>query len=274
MQTTASLWELLCRDFESERRNAKSEQHGEIGLRFLQGARRILHSSSPRLCDAIEIAGDACQAAGDVSTAAARFDEALSKALQLGVTTSAARLAAKAAILQDDAGNLGEARAHYEQALTLYERAHDYSQHVVLLSRLGGLCKRAADFEGMDRSYWRAMDVALRTHDPNHPEVAAAANNLGVAYTEMRSILQAEGLHLQALAVREKCFGTMHPEIAQSMANLAVVYHASENHQKALAFYAGAMEIYRRFRSEDDPEMRTVMTNRDALFSQIGFQAA
>jgi hypothetical protein len=133
MQTTASLWELLCRDFESERRNANSEQYGEIGLRFLKGARRILHSSSPRLRDAIEIAGDACQTAGDVSTAAAR-------------------LAAKAAILQDGAGSLGQARSHYEQALSLYERAHDYSQHVMLLSRLGGLCKRPGDLKEMERS--------------------------------------------------------------------------------------------------------------------------
>jgi tetratricopeptide (TPR) repeat protein len=99
-------------------------------------------------------------------------------------------------------------------------------------------------------------------------------NNLGVAYTEMHSFLQAESFHLQALAIREKCFGTMHPEVAQSMANLTVVYHASGNHQKALAFYAGALEIYRRFRSENDPEMKTVMTNRDALSSRIGFSAA
>ncbi|HEU4679917.1 MAG TPA: tetratricopeptide repeat protein, partial [Terrimicrobiaceae bacterium] len=62
-----------------------------------------------------------------------------------------------------------------------------------------------------------------------------------------------------------------HPEVAQSMANLAVVYHATGNHQKARAFYAGALEIYRRFRGEDDPEMRTVIANRDALCSRIGY---
>jgi Tetratricopeptide repeat len=87
----------------------------------------------------------------------------------------------------------------------------------------------------------------------------------------MRDFLQAEGFHMQALAIREKCFGTTHPEVAQSMANLAVVYHATGNHQKALAFYAGALTIYSRFRGADDPEMRTVMSNRDALFSRIGY---
>jgi hypothetical protein len=38
MQTTANLWELLCRDFESEPRSAKAEQHHGIAIRFLQAA--------------------------------------------------------------------------------------------------------------------------------------------------------------------------------------------------------------------------------------------
>ncbi|HEY5954203.1 MAG TPA: tetratricopeptide repeat protein, partial [Terrimicrobiaceae bacterium] len=271
MQTTASLWEMLCRDFESERRNAGSDQYGQIALRFLQAAKRILRSSSPRLGDAFEIAGDACQAVGDLVSAAARFNEALSQARQWGTPASAARLAAKAAIMHDGIGNAAEARLRYGESLTLYDQIHDYSQHVMLLSRLGALCKNAGDFEEMEKSYQRAMEVAIRLHDQNHPEVAAAANNLGVAYTEMRQFPKAESFHIQALAIREKCFGTMHPEVAQSMANLAVVYHATGNHQKALAFYAGALEIYCRFRGEDDPEMRTVITNRDALCLRIGY---
>ena len=36
MQTTANRWELLCRDFESERRSAKAKQHHGIAIRFLQ----------------------------------------------------------------------------------------------------------------------------------------------------------------------------------------------------------------------------------------------
>ncbi|HEY5707665.1 MAG TPA: tetratricopeptide repeat protein [Terrimicrobiaceae bacterium] len=263
MQTTASLWELLCRDFESERRSAKAEQHHGIAVRFLQAAKRVLSSSSPRLCDAIEIAGDVCQAAGRLPDAAANFEEALSKSLHLGATTSAARLAAKLALLRDRLGEPREARLHYEQSLSLYEAVRDYSQHVMLLNQLGTLCKLAGDFVAMESNYRRAMEVATRLQD--HPEVASAANNLGVAYTDLRDFVNAENLHMQALAIREKCFGAMHPDVAQSMANLAVVYHASGNHQKALAFYTGALKIYKCFRKSDDPEMQTVMANHEAL---------
>lgn len=92
------------------------------------------------------------------------------------------------------------------------------------------------------------------------------------ACTEMRAFLKAESFHMQTLAIREKGFGTVRPEVAQTMANLAVVDRAAGNPQKALAFCSGALKIYRRFRGADDPEMRTVTTNRDALFSRIGYQ--
>ncbi|MFZ0708546.1 MAG: tetratricopeptide repeat protein [Terrimicrobiaceae bacterium] len=270
MQTTASLWELLCRDFELERRGAKAEQCHGIALRFLQAAKRVLRSESPRLCDAFEIAGDACQAAGCLPDATANFEEALSKSLLLGSTPSAARLAAKLALVRDLVGELPEARFRYEQALSLYEAVRDYSRHVMLLNQLGTLCKLAGDFAAMEANYRRAMEVAIHLHDPNHPEVASAANNLGVAYTEAHDFLSAENLHMQALAIREKCFGAMHPDVAQSMANLAVVYHASGNYQKALAFYTGALKIYKCFRESDDPEMQTVIANHVALLEEAG----
>jgi tetratricopeptide (TPR) repeat protein len=268
MQTTANLWELLCRDFELERRSAKAEQYHGIAVRFLQAAKRILRSTSPRLCDALEIAGDACQAAGCLSDAAANFEEALSKSLHLNATSSAARLAAKVALLRDRLGELGEARFHYGQALSLYETARDYSKHVMLLNQLGALCKIVGDFETMERNYKRAMEIAIQLHNQNHPEVASAANNLGVAYTEAHDFVKAENLHMQALAIRERCFGTMHPDVAQSMANLAVVYHASGDHQKALAFYSGALKIYKCFHRSDHPEMQTVIANQAALLQE------
>jgi Flp pilus assembly protein TadD len=120
----------------------------------------------------------------------------------------------------------------------------------------------------MEKNYRRAMEVAASLHDQNHPEVAAAANSLGVACSETRDFSRAESFHMQALAIREKCFGAMHPDVAESMANLAFVYHASGDHQKALAFYSGALQIYKCFRKADDPEMRAVITNRDALLNE------
>ncbi|HRJ71172.1 MAG TPA: tetratricopeptide repeat protein [Terrimicrobiaceae bacterium] len=269
MQTTANLWEALCRDLESERQSAKAEQYHEIATRFLQSARQILRAGSPRLCDAIEIAGDVSQAAGRYADAVANFQEALEKSLALGVPASSARLAAKLAFLHDHLRDPDKARAYFEQSLSLYEQGQDHSQHAMLLNQLGALCKREGDFPAAEAYYQRAMEVARNLHGETHPEVATAVNNLGVVSMELHDFVRAENLHMEALALREKCYGAMHPEVAQSMANLAAVYHAAHEFDKARAFYSGALKIYKRFRRADDPEMQTVQENYDNLLRRV-----
>jgi len=270
MQTTANLWEVLCRDLESQRQTARAEQYHEIAEKFLAAARQVLRANSPKMCDAIEIAGDICQASGHRREAIENFREALNSSLAIGVTTSAARVAAKLALLLDQMGEVREARQAYESALSLYEQSHDHSQHTMLLSQLGALRKRSGDVTGAIEAYERAMEVAMALHGDTHPEVSAAANNLGVAYIEARNFDRAESLHMQALATRERCYGATHPEVAQSMANLAVVYHSTGQYDKAEAFYSGALKIYKRFRGSDDAEMQTVQANYDSLLAKLG----
>lgn len=270
MQTTANLWEVLCRDLEEERRSARAEKYDEVARKFLETARQVLRPQSPRLCDATEIAGDIYQAAGRREEAARAFKEALDQSLPAGATASAARLAAKLALTYDQMGEASEARARYTQAIELYERLADHSEHAMLLNQLGALCKRTGDFPAAEQSYLRAMQVAVALHGDNHPEVATAANNLGVACIEAHDLIKAETYLMQALSIREKCYGALHPEVAQSMANLAVAYHSMGNVEKARAFYEGALKIYRRFRPANDPETRTVQHNYESLLRKLG----
>lgn len=269
MQATANIWEALCRDLESERQTATAEQYQEIARKFLHTAHQVLRADSPRLCDAIEIAGDVCQAAGQLPEAATNFQTALDKARHLQAAGSCARLTAKLALLNDRLGHAREARAFYEEALALYAKQQDHSQHVMLLNQLGALCKREGDFAAAEKYYQESMDLASRLHGGTHPETATAANNLGVTYSDMGDYVRAENLHMQALSIRENSFGAMHPDVAQSMANLAVVYHLSGNLNKARAFYAGALKIYLRFRTADDQEVKNVQANYDTLLHQL-----
>lgn len=271
MQTTANLWEVLCRDLESQRQNVKAEEYHEVARNFLDSARKVLRPDSPRLCDAVEIAGDICQAAGRYDDAAANFEDALEKSLKFGTRTGSARLAAKAALLYDQRDESERAVKAYERALSLYDETNDRSQHAMLLNQLGSLQKRSGDLAGAMKTYERAMDVASVVYGDKDPEVAAAANNLGVAFTEVGDYVKAENLHMQALSIRETTYGPMHPDVAQSMANLAVVYHASGDSQKAHGYYTGALDIFKRFRPDDDAEVQTVKANHAALLEKLGY---
>jgi Uncharacterized protein conserved in bacteria (DUF2225). len=271
MQTTANLWEVLCRDLESQRQSAKAEEYHTVARNFLDSARKVLRPDSPKMCDAVEIAGDICQAAGRYDDAVANFSEALEKSLQLGSRAGAARLAAKLALLYDQLGRNGEAVKGYEQALSLYEEINDRTQHTMLLNQLGSLQKRTGDLAGAIKTYERAMEVAEKIFGDRDPEVAAAANNLGVACTEAGDYVRAENLHMQALSIRETAYGPMHPDVAQSMANLAVVYHVSGAEKKAHGYYVGALDIFKRFRPDDDEEVQTVKANHAALLQKLGY---
>lgn len=265
MQTTANLWEVLCRDLEEQRNQTSREQHHVAAQKFKEAAHQVFQKSSPRLSDALEIAGDVCQASGFFPDAVEDFKESLARNLENGNISSAARVAAKLALLQDHEGEESGARRYYSQAIELYEAAHDYSQHCMLASNLAGLEKRAGNFPACEKHYLQALETAVRLHGEIHPTVALVCNNLAVAYTEAGDWVKAENLHMRALGIREQVFGAMHPDVAQSLANLAVVYHASSNFAKARGYYEAAMKTYLAFKKPDAPELHTLKANLEKL---------
>jgi len=268
MQTTANLWEVLCKDLETQRSQTSREQHRIAAQKFKEAAEQVFRKSSPRLSDALEIAGDVCQAAGFFSDALQDFKSSLARNLENGNITAAARVAAKLALLSEHEGEEATARRFYGQAMELYEAAHDYSQHCMLASNLAGLEKHAGNFVACERHYLHALDMAIRLHGEVHPSVALVCNNLAVAYTEMGDWVRAENLHMRALGIREQVFGAMHPEVAQSLANLAVVYHSSSNFAKARGYYEAAMKTYLAFKKPDAPEVVALKANLERLQSQ------
>jgi len=265
MQTTANLWEVLCRDLESQTSHPSKEQHHLAARQFKEAAIQVFPESSPRLCDALEIAGDVCQAAGFLPDAVEDFKDSLARNLKAGNITSAARVAAKLALLLDHLEKEADAIRHYAQALELYSAAHDHSQDSLLASNLAGLEKRTGNFTACERHYKQALETAVQLHGEVHPEVALVCNNLGVAYTEAGDWTKAENLHMRALGIREQVFGAMHPEVAQSLANLAVVYHSSANFKKARAYYNAAMKTYLAFKKPDSPELDSLRSNLEKL---------
>jgi len=226
------------------------------------------------VCDAVEMAGDVCQAAGNFPEALADFEGSLARNLSGGFTLSAARVATKSAFLLDGIGEPARARALYLQAIELYDAAHDHSQHGNLLNNLAALEKQAGDFPAAEKHYLRAIELATSLHGEVHPDVGLACNNLAVAYTEAGEWNKAENMHLRALGVREQIHGAMHPDVAQSLGNLASTYHLSGNFVKAKAYYAAALKTYAAFQKTDAPESAVILGNLAELHKRISEKQA
>ena len=265
MQSTVNLWEALCHDFELQKEGMSAEECLETAKNFADAARGLIRPTSPKLVDAIEIAGDVCQGCGYPNHAKNFFLQALELAQKIGVMASVSRIATKLAQIEDSAGELQTARSYYETALQASHQANDLNNQQIILLGLADVCKKLGDQQAVSQALAQIMDLAIHIHGENHPEVATAATNLGVACTETGELEQAESLHLRALSIREKCFGGLHPEVAQSLANLGVVYHSLGDFDRASRFYLSALEIYRRYKPSNDPVLAAIQANLDSL---------
>ncbi len=101
--------------------------------------------------------------------------------------------------------SLGEIRAAAPQERVLYDARLQYSEALRLYP--------AGAYEKAQSLAERALDLREKALGPNHPEVAAALNLLGMICTARSDYNRAESLFQRALAINEKAFGPEHPRL-------------------------------------------------------------
>jgi tetratricopeptide (TPR) repeat protein len=79
----------------------------------------------------------------------------------------------------------------------------------------------------------RALDIWEKALGPNHPDVAAALNNLAGLYRAQGAYERARPLFERALAVWEKALGPEHPDTKTARRNLAALRRAAEGGAQA-----------------------------------------
>ncbi len=265
MQSTANLWEQLCRDLEARRSAEGAEQRGAAARSFEDAAKQVFAANSPRLQDALEITGDIHQANGTTEDAMRCFGEALRMARGIKSYEAVARIATKLAMISEGVVDAKTTVRFYVLAIEAMELAHTRSQLPTMLNNLASLHKRTGDLEACKRTYRRALREAEGVHGPNHPESALIANNFGVALTEIGQHDAAEDYLLRSLGIRERSYGGRHPEVAQSMANLAAVYAGRKLYPQAENYYRAAMDTLSSFRGPEDPEMVAIRRDYENL---------
>jgi tetratricopeptide (TPR) repeat protein len=104
---------------------------------------------------------------------------------------------------------------------------------------------------------------------PDHPDVAAVLNNLGVFYTNEGRLDEAQTLHQRALAIRRQANPKGHSDIAQSHSNLAVVFHSRGDLTSAAELYRESLRGWEEM--EKPPEdYEIVVSNYADLLRSLG----
>ena len=116
----------------------------------------------------------------------------------------------------------------------------------------------------------RALEVAKLARGSEHPETAAALNNLGLLFLTMGEYAKAEPLLQEALRIYRKVLRPEHPDTAKSLNSLGQLYDDMGEYAKAEPLYQEALRIYRKVLGPEHPDTATSLNNLAALEFDLG----
>jgi CHAT domain-containing protein len=119
----------------------------------------------------------------------------------------------------------------------------------------------------------RALAIREKALGPEHPDTAAALNNLAALYRATGAYAKAEPLYQRALTITEKAPGPEHLDTAGSLNNLALLYHATGAYAKAEPLYQRALAIYEKALGPEHPDTAVALNNLAALYRDTGAYA-
>ncbi len=186
-----------------------------------------LSKSSEEKADALDAQGTVYYRAHEWASAAETFRKELSMRLK----TKAPDL--KIAICK---GSLGvslnaigenkEAHTQLEEAYQLYEKAlpPDSPKMMLPLNNLALACKEVGKYDGAERCYTKALQLASALHCENTSDTATILCNLGQTLLAASKLEQAEATLLKALAMKESSVGNQHADYAWVETHLSDCY--------------------------------------------------
>jgi len=148
-------------------------------------------------------------------------------------------------------------------ALAQQQTLYDLNAEVLSLNRQGRYAQSVQVAK-------KALAMAEKTLDPDHPDVATSLNNLADLYKIQGKYAQAEPLHKRALAIWEKSLGPDHPNVAISLNNLGALYNSQGQYAQAEPLYKRALAIWEKALCPDHPNVAACLNNLAFLYCNQG----
>ncbi len=216
---------------------------------------------------------------------AGRFDEALDRLTDLGDAEGkdgiAARNAAAKALLagalaKTVAGELLIARMDPKAAAVCFAEAIELLPEVheellaELLNKHGTAAYQSGESALAIQSFEQSLELLQRRLGKNHPDVAAALNNLALLYYSRGEYERAEPLYRRSLAIDEQTLGDDHPGVATDLNNLALLYKKQGNLEAAEPLLKRALEIKEKNFDPGHPSLVTGLRNYASVLKGLG----
>ena len=105
---------------------------------------------------------------------------------------------------------------------------------------------------------------------PNHPDVAAAAINLGGLLIDAKQFHEAEQLFRRSLAILEDSFGSNHPNVATNLNSLANLLQATGRYSEAEQLIRRALAIDEARLGPSHPDVANRLHNLGLFVLETG----
>lgn len=138
------------------------------------------------------------------------------------------------------------------------------------LSSLAQAHQGQREFVAAEPLYVEALDIVQRVRGPEHPDVAAILNNLGVLHRMHGQLPEAMQHLTRALDIKQQALGPSHPDVALTLMNLAQVYAARDDYEETLRLYRRSLDIYSQAFGETDARVAQVLDEYASLLRRLG----
>ena len=113
-----------------------------------------------------------------------------------------------------------------------------------------------------DEGYKNRKGTAL---GPEHPDVAAIYNNLGLAYNQKGEYDKAVEYYEKSLALKLKALGAEHPSVGTTYFNMGTAYADKGDKAKAMAYLLKAKAIRMKKLGPEHPRTKSLQSWIDDL---------
>ena len=135
---------------------------------------------------------------------------------------------------------------------------------------LAVLLKARGGFEEAATLYRRAHATLVAKRGPDHRTVATALHNLGGLAHAAERPAAGEGPAREALAIREAALGPDHPDVAADAAALAGILEATGRFEEAAALLLRALSIFKRQLSPEHYEVGVTLGTLGTIDARQG----
>ena len=192
--------------------------------------------------EALNGAGVLAQMQGDYAEARALYEESLTIRRQLGNQRGIAATLNNLGNVARDQGDYAGARALYEESLTIYQQLGDQGSIADLLTNLGIVAFYQGDYAGTRALYEESLTIYRQLG--NQGRIADALGNLGLVASEQGDYAGARALHEESLTIKRRQLGNQR-SIAATLMNLGNVVQAQGDYAGARALFEESLTILR-----------------------------